>query len=364
MRKYLMYLVLFNLLFIVGCAQVPQSVGLPWNRSLSSEKILPASKISVSVECKSTPLLGSDQLVNDEIAATVNELLTRRGFIVSEQNPKYRMKVKYQTEVTRQKVLMSSLYSSSNAGYYDSSLGYSGLGVIFALSMAAASASNTNYSQNINVEYDTYKHSLTCEIYSERDQVIWQNETFIDSYQLDILSRYIPLLQIAFSALPTTNEVVPRVEKLKSDRIADFAQTYLSHTLLMSPALPNYIKIIDPRDYNSSSNYIPRGISDPSAIMAYLDLLSTAEYAIPNGDEKDWQNPTKKSLWANAFLIGRCYLGQDETPVNVVISLKGTPNYYTVDKCRLVSDKLYQQYLYKHNAWKSALVNYYNFFEE
>jgi hypothetical protein len=89
-----MYLALCNLVFIVGCAQnaVPKTVSLPWNRSLSSEKILPASRISVFVECESTLLLGSDQLVEDEIAALVGELLSRRGFSVTEQNPKYKMK--------------------------------------------------------------------------------------------------------------------------------------------------------------------------------------------------------------------------------------------------------------------------------
>ncbi|MCB5286911.1 MAG: hypothetical protein LHW64_03810 [Candidatus Cloacimonetes bacterium] len=63
-------------------------------------------------------------------------------------------------------------------------------------------------------------------------------------------------------------------------------------------------------------------------------------------------------------MIGRYYLGQDEAPVNVVINLKGTSHCYMVDKCRLVSDESYQQYLDKYNAWKLALVDYYKFFEE
>lgn len=365
-KQCLKYIALCSLAFCVGCAQVPKSISLPWNRSLSSERIIPESRMSVLVECLSTPLLGSDQLVDDEIAATVNELLSRRGFIITEQNPKYKMKVQYQTEITKQKILMSSSYSSSSINTQDSGSDYSGLGVIFALAMATASASNTSYSKTIDIERDMYKHRLACEIYSESDQVIWQNETFIDSYQSDILSGYIPLLQIAFSALPTTNTVVPRVKKLNDGRLMNYANIYMNRKRFICPALPNHIRFTDSRYYNDEthSKADKIGISDPSAVMAYIDLLRTAEYAIPSGDEKDWKNPTEKTLWKKATLIGRYYLGQDEIPVNVVISLKGSSSCYTVAKCQLVSEAAYQQYLDKYNAWKLALVNYYGFFEE
>lgn len=361
-----MYLALCGLVLLVGCAQVPKSVSLPWNRSLSKSMIVPESRISLWVECESTPLLGSDQLVEDEIATTVKELLTRRGFIITEQNPKYKMKVQYQTEITKQKILMSSSYASSSTGNYGSGSDYSGLGVMFALAMATASASNTSYLKTIDIERDMYKHRLACEIYSESDEVIWQNETYVDSYQIDILNGYIPLLQIALSSLPSTNAVIPRVKKLNKDRLQDFANINLNRTKFMCPALPNHIRFVNSRYYddNSHSKSGRLGIADPQAIMAYIDLLRTAEYAIPSGTEKDWKNPTQKTLWKKATLIGRYYLGQDESPVNVVICLKGNPNYYTVDKCRLVSDEEYQGYLNQYNAWKLALVNYYSFFEE
>ncbi|MCB5265507.1 MAG: hypothetical protein LHW41_04610 [Candidatus Cloacimonetes bacterium] len=284
---------------------------------------------------------------------------------MTEQNPQYKMKIQYQTEITKQKILMSSAYASSSSDY-DSGSDYSGLGVVFALAMAAASTSNTSSSQTIDIEYDMYKHRLACEIHSESDQVIWQNETFVDSHQLDILSAYIPLLQIAFSSLPTTDKVIPRVKKLNEGRLRDFANIYISRKVVMCPALPNHIKFLDSRYYDDEryAKFEPLGISDPSAIMAYIDLLRTAEYAIPSGNEKDWKNPSEKTLWKKATLIGRYYLGQDEAPVNVVISLKGNSHNYLVDKCRLVSDEAYQQHLDRYNAWKLALVDYYNFFEE
>jgi hypothetical protein len=305
-------------------------------------------------------------LVNEEIATTVKELLTRRGFIVSEQNPKYKMKLQYQTEITKQKILMSSSYASTSTSNYGSGSDFSGLGVIFALAMATATASNTSYSKTIDIERDMYKHRLACEIYSESDEVIWQNETYLDSHQIDILNDYIPLLQITLSSLPTTDKVIPRVKKLNKDRLQDFANINLNRTKFMCPALPNHIRFVNSRYYNDKS--YPKsgqlGISDPTATMAYIDLLRTAEYAIPGGNEKDWKNPTQKSLWRQATLIGRYYLGQDETPVNVVISLKGNPGSYTVHKCRLVSDEAYQKYLDQYNAWKLALVDYYRFFED
>lgn len=366
MKRLLLYAALSSLVLLVGCAgPVPKSIALPWNRTLSSEKIIPKSSMSISVECESTPLLGSNQLADNEIAATASDLLARRGFIISEDNPKYKMRIKYRTEIIDQKLIIGSSYLSNP----DSSAGsvHTGLGVALALTMAKNYAWDANYPNTVRREQDMYKHRLVCEIDSADNQVIWQNESFVDCHQLDILSGHTSLLQIAFSALPTTNEVIPRMKKMNSKKLMDFANVYTNRNLHMCPALPHYIAFMSSRNYGNNniySKFDPLGVSDPSAILAYIDLIRTAEYAIPSGTEKDWRDPTQKSLWNQVTLIGRYYLGQDETPVNVVIDLQGSLNYYIVNKCRLVSDKKYQQYLDKYDAWKRTLVDYYSFFED
>ncbi|MDP3113239.1 MAG: hypothetical protein Q8M98_00555 [Candidatus Cloacimonadaceae bacterium] len=118
--------------------------------------------------------------------------------------------------------------------------------------------------------------------------------------------------------------------------------------------------------YSSRGVDIGYGIGkaeDRVAMLAILDLIETAEYAIPKGAQKDWKDPTDPRLWTATTLIGRYYLGDDKTPVNIVIDLIGTIDSYIVDSCRLVSHEEYIKYQNKYDLWIKTLTEYYDFFE-
>ena len=62
--------------------------------------------------------------------------------------------------------------------------------------------------------------------------------------------------------------------------------------------------------------------------------------------------------------MGRYRLGNNDTPVNAVIMLKGTPNCYVVSSARLVSDQEYAKLQEKHDHWVGRLKEYFNFYED
>ena len=57
------------------------------------------------------------------------------------------------------------------------------------------------------------------------------------------------------------------------------------------------------------------------ALSAYIDLIQTAEYALPQGKEKN-TNPLDRDIWSKVQLGGIYYLGNDDIPRKILINLK------------------------------------------
>ncbi|MDD5408385.1 MAG: hypothetical protein PHW06_06320, partial [Candidatus Cloacimonas acidaminovorans] len=79
---------------------------------------------------------------------------------------------------------------------------------------------------------------------------------------------------------------------------------------------------------------------------------------------KKWDNPLDMNNWRTVYLIGKYYLGNDQNPVNIVVKLKGTPSFYVVSKCNIVTDEEYNSYYQKYNLWINKLTEFFDFFEK
>lgn len=354
--KKILFLVLASLL-LAGCATVtvPRTVYRPWSRTLMDQDIQVGASMSVSVETMSSPLLGSEKLVENRIAEKATALLERRGFTFRDSNPQYNLKISYQVTPELQEVTSNSSYSGSRSAAYTRS---TNLGVMLAQSVAATSTQNAVQTQTTSVKYEVYSHLIACEISDQSGKLVWKYDSRADYSSMDILDIYTPLLQVAFSSLPTSGEVIPRVPKMKTGRYTDYASIYVKDKYIMCPALPNYIIMSEygqsvDRSASLRDRYGIENQYDGEAMLAFLDLLETAEYAIPG-----------KHGWEEATLMGRYIVGNYATPVNLVIDLKGTPSCYIVQKARLVNDKEYSQLQQVFNQWIQRITEYFDFFED
>lgn len=363
--KKILYLS-FVCMFLAACATVPQTVSRPWNRTLTDEEVPTGASVSITVETIATPLLGSEELVEKTISGKAAALLQRRGFSISDSNPQYRLRIAYKVTPGVRETTSYSSYSGAKYAAYSRN---TNLGVILAQSVSAALMQNVTRTQATSIQYDVFSHLISCELIKQSGQLVWKYDSGATTGSADILGVYTPLLQVALSSLPTTSEVIPRVRKIKEDRFNDFADLYLRDKYYMCPALPNYITLLDPADarwdYYAGGYQYNLGIgSDRAALMAVVDLVETAEYAIPKGSQSLWKNPMDKRLWTSVTLMGRYLLGSDDKPVNVVVGLEGKPTSYVVKYFRLVSDNEYQEQQERYNQWIAQLKEFYDFFED
>jgi hypothetical protein len=103
-------------------------------------------------------------------------------------------------------------------------------------------------------------------------------------------------------------------------------------------------------------------VKDVKALAAYVDLVQTAEYSIPEGGGK-WSNPLDSSLWKKVLLGARYYLGSDTSASNIFIELYGQTDGYKLEKCWIGTDKEYSQFQDKLAKWQRALSDYYDYYK-
>lgn len=359
--KKIFFLLLVSLLMF-GYSQVPVSISHPWNRTLSNVQVVPGSKISIIVKNLDSPLLGSSDIEINKVFQKAKDLLERRGFIVTSSSADYSMSILYRTEKNPKSTSISS--SDSRAFSFGGSSSY-GTGVYLARTLSALFASSsTSTQQTIKVDQTFYLHAFACELTSIDGSKVWKYDSIVENEDIDFLSLSTSVLQSAFSSLPTTQDIIPRVSKIKSDRFDDFAKLYLTNKYLICPALPSYIK------FDTISKYTQNGlietvknVNNVEATLAYIDLIQTAEYAIPAGYKKELKDPTDVKIWSSASLIGKYYIGNDNKAVNVLIELSGSQNCYKVVKARLLTDNDYRTYQANYINWVNMLNSYYNFYE-
>ncbi|MFA5834360.1 MAG: hypothetical protein WDA22_12865 [Bacteroidota bacterium] len=369
MEKYYNSTLFFVLLLIFGCATVPSyRVSQPWFRSLkSNHSIDPSKGIKIEVSGTTIPLLGNEQLTSENLRNSITHLIKRRGFIIENGNYDYLIKLFYKTD-RNDKMKFSSTISSMNTQAYAISTGSgagttSGLGVSIARAIGMlASRSSTVETQSANQRV-SYTHTISIELSNREGSILWKGESTWDSEELNLISGIIPALQLIISDLPSDKTVRPEVQEVKDTHVNNYYKLECKDVWFTCPALPYRIMFEDNSMKSSNRISIPNGILNQNAFATYVDLIQTAEYALPDGNEKDWNDPLEISLWKKVTLGGQYYLGPEKTPVNIIIKLFGKSDGYYITECKIATENEFSEFNKKLISWREVLTNYYDVYK-
>lgn len=369
MKKYYNPILFFLLLLIVGCATVPSfRVSQPWIRSLKSiQTIDPTKSIKIEVSGNTSPLLGNEQLTSERLRSSLTHLIKRRGFIVESGGYDYLVKLSYKTD-RNDKMKFSSTVSSTNTQAYAISIGTgagatSGLGVSIARAIGVlASRSSTVGTQSAD-QLVSYTHTISIELSNREGTLLWKGESTWDSEELNLINRIIPALQLILRDLPSDKTVRPEIPEVKETHVKNYYRLECKDVWFTCPALPYRILFEDNSLKSSKEISIPKGILNQNAFATYGDLIQTAEYALPDGDEKDWRDPLDISLWKNVTLGGQYFLGPQKTPVNILIELSGKTDGYYIRECKIATEKEFADFNKKLISWREVLSNYYDVYK-
>ncbi len=351
-----------NLLFLgisiilIGCAStVPEFlVPRPWIRSLdSAEKPQIGAKLKVKVTGLTLPLLGNEQLTAEKIGEKLSYLLKRRGFTVQDNSPDYIVQLYYKTE-RNDKFRFSSTVSSYNTASYaiatTSGAGAtSGLGVSIARAVSALTAGSSTIGRQFAEQLLSYTHTIAIEIHNQDDKVIWKGEAAWDTYELNIVNQILTAIQLILSDLPFDPTYRPEITETKSSHAHNFFDLYCRDSWFTCPALPYRIA------------FAASAVKNTTAFAAYLDLIQTAEFALPSGSD-GWKNPIQTSLWKKVTLGGQYLIGPDRKPTNVLIELTGQEEGYNIEKCWVADEEEYSKFKQRMQEWRQVLADYYDVF--
>lgn len=353
---------------ILGCATVPTlRVPQPWVRSLkSTQPINPIAKLKVEVSGTTNPLLGNEQLTADRIREKLSNLLKRRGFSIENASPEYVVQLSYKTERS-DKFRFSSAVASTNVQAYAIATGAgagatSGLGVSVARAVSALATRWSTVSEQTAEQILLYTHTISIELRNREGLIVWKGESTWDSDELNLIGRIVPAIQLIVSDLPTDRLTRPEIPEVKRSHVTNFYKLECEDSWFTCPALP-YRILFQGRKIeigHEEKTSIPSSVKDQYALAAYVDLIQTAEYALPSGDEDDWKDPIQVSLWEEVTLGGQYLLGTDRKPVNILIKLTGKSDGYYIDECKVASDQDFSKFSAQFSKWRQALQDYYD----
>lgn len=356
--------------FLTGCRSLPNQLDLPWFRHLHSGEIpSPPAHISVTVTGSTRPLIGDEALLVANIRHSFEFLITRRGFVLDRDNPDFVAQIEYRTErydrLNYSSVTQAVHSSAAVSGVGINTRASQALGVSLAMSITALSASGSTTAIQTTQQYTSYTHSISIQLRNRAGRLIWKGESTWDSPSLDLGSRIVFPLQLILSDLPSDGSVIPKVNRVKDSHALNYYRVECDPpNWFTCPSLP-YRIFFDSRERPSPLlNAVPKQIKDTKALAAYVDLLQTAEYALPGGDSTDWGDPLKPTLWNSVTLGGKYYLGDDNQPTNILIELTSKPDGYYITRGAIVSDDEFQKFSERFDRWKHALNEYYDFFDE
>ena len=348
-----------------GCAVAPGlKIPRPWFQVKNTpEFIVLGTAFNIEISGKINPLLGEEKLLKADLYKLLSDLVERRGFFVTKSNSDYRMVLLY--NITKNNKLKSSFlqYQGSTGKYYFSEATSKGLGVEIAQAIIAANQSSETISKQELTTEKYYAYALALEIYDKNNMLIWKGDSTWDSYGLNVDTEIIPSLQLMLSFLPRDENIFPRKEKVKKENANNYYLIKCRNNWFTCPALPYKITFdlwTSPRFQDKIS--LKRIVENEEALEAYIDLILTAEYALPIG-RKNYNNPLDKLNWAKVQLGGRYYLGNENLPVNILVSLTGRSNGYRIKKCKIISDDEYAKYEKSLFEWQNALLKMYDIYE-
>jgi hypothetical protein len=253
--------------------------------------------------------------------------------------------------------------SSSNLNAYAIATGSgagatSGLGVSIARAVSAVVSRSATVSTQTADETISYTHTISMEISDRDGSILWKGESTWDSPELNLINRIIPALQLLLSDLPADRTTRPEVPEIKESHVLNYYRLECEEVWFTCPALPYRIMFSERTPDKKKS--LPSSVNNPSALAAYVDLIQTAEFALPDGNERDWKDPLDVSLWKETTLGGQYSLGPSKKQANILIRLLGKSDGYYVDDCRVVTDQEFSNFNARLAQWRKSLQDYYD----
>ncbi len=358
---------IFVIALFTSCATTPQvQAPRPWTRTLGqAQSVEPGSSIYINVSGDEEHLLIDNPLMDNSVYNVIKNQLVRRNFeiISSKNDADYVLNVEYQSEDVQ---VMQTEVSSFQSSYQESASG-SGYGVLAALAVAEQTSSNQSASQAEVSTQTAYRHTLGFSII-QNDQIVWTGESTWKSNSVDVSNRITSTTQLLLSKLPGYGEVTPRVKAVNPEKKNNYYNLFIKGNSFLGPSLPYVINFYSPSGSKSRPNQglsigesnIER-ISNPRILHAVVDLIKTAEYALPK--DPNFENPISTSQWAKVKLGGEYYIGNDDEKTYIIVNLVGDKSGYDIDNASKVSRQEYNGFLNDLNKWINALDNYYQVFE-
>jgi hypothetical protein len=274
-------------LSIIGCATVPEvRVVQPWTRSQTSTETIPiGAKMKIDITGNTLPLLGNENITSEKIQDKVTYLMERRGFKIDSSND-YVVRCYYKTE--RVEKFRLSSYLSTSSGSIAALATKSISGASYGLGVSAARTVGAFLSKSSTVANQTaektvaFTHTISIDILNNTGKLVWKGESTWDSEELNILRGILPILQLIMSDLPSDQSFKPEIPEVGKFHTNNYYRLECSNIWFACPALPYRIRFLASETT----------INDRKALAAYVDLIQTAEYALPQGDESDWSDPT------------------------------------------------------------------------
>jgi len=357
--------ILILILGMNGCTSVPiKTVWRPFTNVMkSNHNIDPGARLHIMIKGETSPLLGSEDLRLDSLNSIITNLLGRRGFEIVDSAYDYNVFLYYKTERSS-KMQMSSQSSAVNLGKINlaaasGSTSNEGLGVSLAVALSNIYA-YSRYSKSFKIEDKSYfMHTLSVEFRDENDFLLWKGESYWESPDVKIFNIMASALQYIFCNLPTKDSIIPWVNEVKLNRTSNFFSLFCEGRLFICPALPASISFL-PRKAHYPNN-LPISINNPEALAAYIDLITTAEYAVPMGKFTS-TNVTEDHLWEKVQLGHKYLIGPQKKPINILIDLVGESEGYRIIECWIATDEEYMEYQRRFLNWKIALNEYYDLY--
>jgi hypothetical protein len=360
-------------LLLAGCATVPPRSWRPWLADAGDpERVSLETPVVIDVDLDVPYLPGSVAPLEEALADSAGELLSRRGYEVAGTNAGdsaaaagaadvYRMELhlsgyrveRVSTQVDQASGSYTSSFSSSSA-----SLGaYAATRASTSLFQAQSFGRTTVSSRTVSA----YQYDLALEV-RQGDDLVWQGRASWLSPSITPERDAAYALRLLASALPRDAEVVHQVPRVRESHYDTYYETTLDGRILRSPGIPYVMYIGDPTSTSDFGINWDRTMDPPWALAAYADAMENAEEALPTGDD-DWSDPFDEFLWRSLRLGGRYRIGNSREVHHVIVDLAARPGGYVLERGAIVSAEEYEEFEEELGRWRERLEEWWDVFE-
>jgi hypothetical protein len=341
-----------------GSAPITLAPWQPWARTLKTTTAIPAaSRIRVEIKGQNNVLLGDEQLMRNKIQEKLTQVLTRKGLKAGTDTYDFKLILTYKTD-RYDKSEAAKIATPRLGGVVP----FAGQGVTIAGKVGTFAPVVPPQGQSSIEQPALFQHVVSVELFSRAEMPVWKGEESWTTPDPDIQSSLTSILLVLLSDIQSDASFQPIVPEIKLTHTTNYYEQEAKGNWFYSPALPYRVTFEKPADLSQSSG-LPSSIKNPNVLAAYLDLIQTAEYALP-GAGTDWKNPVQLSNWNDATLGGQYFLGTPQKPVTIMINVTLKEDCYVVDKCWIPTPLDFKEFQDKMLRYKRVLKNYYNVFEK